>query len=107
MRSTPGVQHRLILDTAEGMAYLCNAGVEHRDLKSANCLVTHDWRAKVKGLSIGGRGGRRVVLSVIVGMVMLFCRYTYGSTACTVFLFGDLTVSENSRCMIGLHSLYW
>ena len=29
------------------MAYLYKNGVEHRDLKSANCLVTHDWRVKV------------------------------------------------------------
>lgn len=54
MARTPGLQHRLILDTAEGMAYLYNAGVEHRDLKSANCLVTHDWRAKVRAVSQTG-----------------------------------------------------
>lgn len=41
------MQHGLLVDTAAGMAYLYNNGVEHRDLKSANCLVTHDWRVKV------------------------------------------------------------
>lgn len=44
---TPVVQHGLLVDTAAGMAYLYKNGVEHRDLKSANCLVTHDWRVKV------------------------------------------------------------
>ena len=44
---TPTIKHGLLMDTAEGMNYLYNAGVEHRDLKSANCLVTHDWRIKV------------------------------------------------------------
>lgn len=44
---TSAVKHGLLVDTAEGMAYLYNNGVEHRDLKSANCLVTHDWRVKV------------------------------------------------------------
>lgn len=44
---TPTIKHGLLMDTAEGMDYLYNAGVEHRDLKSANCLVTHDWRIKV------------------------------------------------------------
>lgn len=45
---TPVVQHGLLVDTAAGMTYLYNNGVEHRDLKSANCLVTHDWRVKVR-----------------------------------------------------------
>lgn len=44
---TPAVQHGLLVDTAAGMQYLYKNGVEHRDLKSANCLVTHDWRVKV------------------------------------------------------------
>ncbi|CAN0072666.1 unnamed protein product, partial [Scytosiphon promiscuus] len=44
---TPAVQHGLLVDTAAGMTYLYNNGVEHRDLKSANCLVSHDWRVKV------------------------------------------------------------
>lgn len=44
---TPVVRHGLLLDTAEGMTYLYNNGVQHRDLKSANCLVAHDWRVKV------------------------------------------------------------
>ena len=40
------VEHGLLADTVEGMKYLYDAGVEHRDLKSANCLITHDWRVK-------------------------------------------------------------
>lgn len=44
---TSAVKHGLLTDIAEGMKYLYDAGVEHRDLKSANCLVTHDWRVKV------------------------------------------------------------
>lgn len=47
MRNMVGVVHRLMADVAEGMTYIYKAGVEHRDLKSDNCLVTHDWRAKV------------------------------------------------------------
>lgn len=50
---TSAVKDGLLTDIAEGMKYIYDAGVEHRDLKSANCLVTHDWRVKV---IIGMRG---------------------------------------------------
>ncbi|CAN0400572.1 unnamed protein product, partial [Ectocarpus sp. 8 AP-2014] len=46
------VRHGLLLDTAEGMTYLYNNGVQHRDLKSANCLVTHDWRVKISDFGL-------------------------------------------------------
>eukprot|EP00903_Cladosiphon_okamuranus_P015667 g14469.t1 len=49
---TPVVQHGLVVDTAAGMTYLYNNGVEHRDLKSANCLVTHDWRVKISDFGL-------------------------------------------------------
>ncbi|CAM9883042.1 unnamed protein product, partial [Ectocarpus sp. 4 AP-2014] len=49
---TPVVRHGLLLDTAEGMTYLYNNGVQHRDLKSANCLVTHDWRVKISDFGL-------------------------------------------------------
>lgn len=45
---TPEVKHGILEDTAGGMTYLYHMGVEHRDLKCANCLVTHDWRVKVR-----------------------------------------------------------
>ena len=35
------------LDVARGMAYLYKSRIEHRDLKSLNCLLTHDGRGKV------------------------------------------------------------
>lgn len=54
MRTAPGVLRQLLVDTAEGMAYVYDIGVEHRDLKSDNCLVTHDWRVKVRKGSEGG-----------------------------------------------------
>ena len=54
---TPAVKHGLLADTAEGMSYLYGAGVEHRDLKSANCLVTHDWRVKVIARKTRNCGG--------------------------------------------------
>ncbi|CAN0434518.1 unnamed protein product [Pylaiella littoralis] len=47
MTLTSARQHGLLVDTAAGMTYLYNNGVAHRDLKSANCLVTHDWRVKI------------------------------------------------------------
>ncbi|KAH8074825.1 protein kinase [Aureococcus anophagefferens] len=34
-------------DVARGMAYLYKSRIEHRDLKSLNCLLTHDGRGKV------------------------------------------------------------
>ncbi|CAB1102808.1 unnamed protein product [Ectocarpus sp. CCAP 1310/34] len=49
---TPVARHGLLLDTAEGMAYLYKNGVQHRDLKSANCLVTHDWRVKISDFGL-------------------------------------------------------
>ena len=36
-----------VSDVARGMAYLYSQGVEHRDLKSANVLLTQEGRAKV------------------------------------------------------------
>ncbi|CAM9187175.1 unnamed protein product [Pylaiella littoralis] len=47
MALTPTRQQGLLADTAAGMTYLYDNGVAHRDLKSANCLVTHDWRVKI------------------------------------------------------------
>lgn len=63
MRTMVGVLDRLMADVAEGMAYIYKAGVEHRDLKSDNCLVTHDWRAKV--------GAALVVLMFIRIMIII------------------------------------
>ncbi|CAN0440080.1 unnamed protein product [Pylaiella littoralis] len=47
MTLIPARQYGLLVDTAAGMTYLYNNGVAHRELKSANCLVTHDWRVKI------------------------------------------------------------
>ncbi|EGD76164.1 TKL protein kinase [Salpingoeca rosetta] len=40
-------KHSFLCDTAAGMHYLHQKGRMHRDLKSANLLVTMDWRIKV------------------------------------------------------------
>ena len=37
----------IMLDVAEGMAYLHSQSVVHRDLKSSNVLLTHNFRAKI------------------------------------------------------------
>ena len=52
---TGNVKYGILEDTAAGMTYLYNQGVEHRDLKCANCLVTHDWRVKVRRAYINNR----------------------------------------------------
>ncbi|EDQ87397.1 uncharacterized protein MONBRDRAFT_37923 [Monosiga brevicollis MX1] len=38
---------RILLDVAQGLAYLHNLGHTHRDIKSGNVLITADFRAKV------------------------------------------------------------
>ena len=40
-------------DIALGMQYLYSCGVQHRDLKSHNCLLTSDARAKVSDFGLG------------------------------------------------------
>ncbi|CAM9347138.1 unnamed protein product, partial [Discosporangium mesarthrocarpum] len=45
---TPSIRIKILRDVAAGMAYLSENNVQHRDLKSPNVLLTHDWRAKAR-----------------------------------------------------------
>ncbi|CAM9487507.1 unnamed protein product, partial [Hapterophycus canaliculatus] len=75
---TPAVQHGLLMDTAEGMTYLYENGVEHRDLKSANCLVSHDWRVKISDFGLSNTndaistGSISTISSNIIGGTMVY-----------------------------------
>jgi len=43
----PFQRHQILKDTVEGMEYLHSHKIYHRDLKSANILITDDFRAKL------------------------------------------------------------
>jgi serine/threonine protein kinase len=49
---TPKTQIIWAKDIAIGMAYLHKEGVLHRDLKSQNVLLTHEWRCKIADFGI-------------------------------------------------------
>merc|ERR1719181_2530803 len=49
---TPKIQLNWAKDIAIGMAYLHKEGVLHRDLKSQNVLLTHEWRCKITDFGI-------------------------------------------------------
>merc|ERR1719155_127097 len=49
---TPKTQIIWAKDIAIGMAYLHKEGVLHRDLKSQNVLLTHEWRCKITDFGI-------------------------------------------------------
>jgi len=49
---TPKIQLNWAKDIAIGMAYLHKEGVLHRDLKSQNVLLTHEWRCKISDFGV-------------------------------------------------------
>ncbi|CAM9449022.1 unnamed protein product [Choristocarpus tenellus] len=44
---TATIKHSILMDIATAVRYLYQHNVQHRDLKSLNVLITHDWQAKV------------------------------------------------------------
>mmetsp|Transcript_63162 Transcript_63162/g.149669 ORF Transcript_63162/g.149669 Transcript_63162/m.149669 type:complete len:312 (+) Transcript_63162:184-1119(+) len=63
-------KHSIALDIVEGLTYIHNSAMYHRDLKSPNVLLTRGWRAKLG--DFGAVRPRAAVLTSTAG-TMLWC----------------------------------
>ena len=84
-RPNTGLNRRVALDVARGLAHLHSRGVVHLDVKSPNVLLSRDWTAKLADYGRSGererrgaRAGRRLARSPPTTLPPPSCRHQQG-----------------------------